>query len=164
MNRLQRKLKYQEQHGYNDEFYGEWNFDNFHQKGCVILKDFEPFKMLEITNIIYNWFNNEMRYPTEKKDNEVLITLPETLFSLHSYMEKELDSLSRLKFNLFEGIGFNKDYMLSFINGIIPLVYIYNCKYHEVSYVMFKEKDVREFHNFFFTPEVYIDRSSRGMD
>lgn len=169
MERLQRERRYLERNEYKEgltgEFYGKWNFEKFKADGCVILKEYEPFQMLEIVNVIYDWFNKEIKFLSETEPNEILVTLPQTLFCLDSYIEKEFDQL-RIPHNKYisKEIGFKKNYELHFSNGHIPFAFIYAREFKEVIFIMFKEKDIEKIHNYFFTSDVFVDRSSRGMD
>lgn len=168
MKRFRRELIYLEKNNYDTslttKFYGKDSYKEFERDGCVILKEFEPFQMLEIVEIIYNWFDNEFPNRTENETNEILITLPEALYSLDTYMAEQLDKAAYFCSNdISEGIGFKKGYALYFSDGHIPYAFIFGYEHKEVLFIMFKKKDITKIHDYFFTSEVYVDRSSRGM-
>jgi len=170
MNRNDRLYKYAEKEGDFDPnswigntFYGNDNFEKFKIDGCEILREYEPFQMLNIVDLVCEWFDKKNKHECETKPNEVLITLPKTLFSLDVYIEKELDSQGfRCSEHISEGIGFKEGYKLCFSNGNPLYSFIWGEEYKETIFIMFREKDMKKIHNYFFTSELFVARSNAG--
>jgi hypothetical protein len=168
MERAERDFKYHKKNDFKDEiigeFYGEWSFDNFKKNGCEILKNYQPFQMLEIVDLIYDRFNEKNKHIN--KLSEILITLPETLYCLDHYMAEKIDNEIYFNTNVVrEGFGLKKGYKLCFSSqSYIPYGFIWGNEYKEVIFIFFYEHDIKNIHNHFFTSKVFMDRSSRGMD